>query len=181
LTNNLTFKGFSLNIVADYRSGNNIDNYVGNALNFTGTSWFSAQNGRQNFLIPNSVINTGTADNPVYVPNTDVITKNNGWTLWSGSTFANTQALYMTSAAFWKLREVSLSFDVPVKNILGGAIKAAQLGIVGRNLIMLRPKTNVWTDPEFNLQNGTSNAVGYTNEYQTPPTRVYGFSVKLTF
>ena len=57
----------------------------------------------------------------------------------------------MTSAAFWKLREVSLSYDVPVKNILGGAIKAAEIGIVGRNLLMLRPKTNVWTDPEFNF------------------------------
>ncbi len=181
ITNNFTWKGFNLNIVADYRSGNNVDNWVGNALNFTGTSWFSAQNGRQNFIIPGSVINTGTAANPVYVPNTNVITKNNAWTLWSGSTFANTQSLYMTSAAFWKLREVSLSYDVPVKNILGGAIKAAQIGIVGRNLLMWRPKTNVWTDPEFNVESGSSNAVGYTTEYQTPPTRVFGFSVKLTF
>jgi hypothetical protein len=87
----------------------------------------------------------------------------------------------MTSAAFWKLREVSLSYDLPVKNLFGGVIKGAQVGIVGRNLIMLRPKTNIWTDPEFNVENGASNAVGYTNEYQTPPTRVYGFSVKLTF
>ena len=50
---------------------------------------------------------------------------------------------------------------------------------------MLRPKTNMWTDPEFNganaTQSGSSNAVGYTTVYQTPPTRVYGFSVKLTF
>jgi TonB-linked SusC/RagA family outer membrane protein len=181
IINNFTWKGLNLNIVTDYRSGNNVDNWVGNALNFTGTSWFSAQNGRQNFIIPGSVINTGTAANPVYVPNTNVITKNNAWTLWSGSTFANTQSLYMTSAAFWKLREVSLSYDVPVKNILGGAIKAAQIGIVGRNLLMWRPKTNVWTDPEFNTENGSSNAVGYTTEYQTPPTRVFGFSVKLTF
>jgi hypothetical protein len=170
-------------MVADYRGGNNIDNYVGNALNFTGNSWFSAQNGRQNFIIPGSVYQTGTdaSGNPTYAPNTNIITKNNGWALWSGSTFVNTQSLYMTSAAFWKLRELSLSYDVPVKNIFGGAIKAAQVGIVGRNLIMLRPKTNVWTDPEFNVENGTNNAVGYTNEYQTPPTRIYGFSVKLTF
>jgi hypothetical protein len=87
----------------------------------------------------------------------------------------------MTSAAFWKLREVSLSYDIPVKNIFGGAIKSASVGILGRNLLMWRPKTNIWTDPEFNTESGTSNAVGFTNEYQTPPTRVYGFSVKLTF
>jgi hypothetical protein len=167
--------------VADYRSGNVIMNAVGNSLDFTGTSWHSAQNGRQNFVIPNSVINTGTTDAPVYVPNTNIITKNASRSLWTGSTLNSTQSTYLTSAAFWKLREVSLSYEVPVKNILGGVIKAAQVGIVGRNLIMLRPKSNVWTDPEFNTQSGTSNAVGYTTEYQTPPTRIYGFSVKLTF
>jgi TonB-linked SusC/RagA family outer membrane protein len=183
LTNNFSYKGFNFNFVTDYRSGNNIDNYVGAALNFTGNSQFSAINGRQNYIIPNSVYQTGTdaSGNPTYLPNTNIITKGNGWAQWSYSTFSNTQSLYMTSAAFWKLREVSLSYDIPVKNIFGGSIKSATVGVVGRNLLMLRPKTNIWTDPEFNTQNGTSNAVGYTNEYQTPPTRVYGFSVKLTF
>ena len=91
------------------------------------------------------------ADNPVYVPNTNVITRNASRALWTGTALLNsTQSTYVTSAAFWKLREVSLSYDVPVKNILGGAIKDAQVGIVGRNLIMLRPRTNIWTDPEFN-------------------------------
>jgi len=181
LTSTLIYKGFSLNLVADYRSGNVIDSWLGNSLDFTGTSWHSAQNGRQDFVIPNSVINTGTADAPVYVANTNVITKNAGRAFWTGSDYEAVQSTYLTSAAFWKLREVSLSYDVPVKNILGGVIKAAQVGIVGRNLLMLVPKTNIWTDPEFNAENGTSNAVGYATIDQTPPTRVYGFSVKLTF
>jgi hypothetical protein len=141
----------------------------------------SATNGRQDFIIPNSVINTGTAANPVYVPNTTTVTNGNAFLAWAQSTFYQTQALYTCSAAFWKLREVSLTYDIPVKNILGGAIKGAQIGLVGRNLLMFVPKTNIWTDPEFNDQSGTSNALGYTTVYQTPPTRVWGFSVKLTF
>ena len=183
MNSNFTYKGFSLNIVTDYRNGYNIDNYVGESLNFTGESWFSAQNGRQDFIIPNSVIQTGTdaSGNPTYAPNTNIITKGNGWANWGETTFSTTQSLYMTSAAFIKLREISITYDLPVKNLFGGAIKAAQVGLVGRNLLTWVPKTNVWTDPEFNVENGTSNAVGYTNEYQTPPTRVYGFSVKLTF
>ena len=183
MNSNFTYKGFSLNIVTDYRNGNNIDNYVGESLNFSGESWFSAQNGRQDFIIPNSVIQTGTdaSGNPTYAPNTNIITKGNGWANWGETTFSTTQSLYMTSAAFIKLREISITYDLPVKNLFGGAIKAAQVGLVGRNLLTWVPKTNVWTDPEFNVENGTSNAVGYTNEYQTPPTRVYGFSVKLTF
>jgi len=181
IVNTFNFKGLSLNIVADYRGGNVIANAVGNALDFTGTSWHSAQNGRQNFVIPNSVINTGTTAAPVYVENTNVITRNASRAFWVSSDYHNVLSTYLTSAAFWKLREVALSYDVPVKNILGGVIQAAQLGVVGRNLIMLRPRTNMWTDPEFNQQGGNSNALGYTTEDQTPPTRIYGFSVKLTF
>ncbi len=183
LSTTFTYKGFNLNLVGDFRNGNNIDNYVGDALTFTGNSSLSAMNGRQDYIIPNSVYQTGTDANgkPIYAPNTNIITKGNGWGQWSETTFSNTESLYMTSAAFWKLREVSLSYDIPVKNIFGGAIKSASVGILGRNLLMWRPKTNIWTDPEFNTESGTSNAVGFTNEYQTPPTRVYGFSVKLTF
>ena len=178
IVNNFTYKGFNLNIVADYRSGNVILNQVGNALDFTGTSWHSAQNGRQNFVIPGSVIETAPG---VYTKNTNVITRNASRAMWVNSDYHNSQIPYLSSAAFWKLREISISYEVPVHNILGGAIKAAQVGLVGRNLLMLRPKTNVWTDPEFNTRSGSNNAMGYTTEDQTPPTRVYGFSVKLTF
>ena len=178
LTNTFTYKGFNLNIVAEYRTGNVIDNWVGNELDFTGNTWHTAQNGRQGFVIPNSVIETSPG---VFTPNTDVIIQNAGRLFWTNSDYESVQSTYLTSAAFWKLREISLSYDIPVKNILGGAIKGAQIGIVGRNLLMLRPKTNMWTDPEFNNENGTSNAAGFTDYNQTPPTRIYGFSVKLTF
>jgi len=178
IVNSVNFKGFNLNIVTEYRGGNLILNDVGNALDFPGITWHSAQNGRQNFVIPNSVIETSPG---VYVKNTNVITRSASRYLWNTSDYYNAQSTYLTSAAFWKLREVSLSYDIPVQNIFGGAIKAAQLGVVGRNLLMLRPRTNIWTDPEFNNREGNSNALGFTNEDQLPPTRIYGFSVKLTF
>jgi TonB-linked SusC/RagA family outer membrane protein len=178
LTNNFSFKGLNLNVVTEYRTGNIILNNVGSQLDFTGATWHTAQNGRQSFVIPNSVLDNGDG---TFSPNTDVVVKNAGHLFWTNSDYVAVNSTYVTSAAFWKLREVSLSYDIPVKNILGGKIQAAQIGLIGRNLIMLRPKTNIWTDPEFNAQNGSSNAVGNTDYNQTPPTRVYGFSVKLTF
>jgi TonB-linked SusC/RagA family outer membrane protein len=178
VVNTFSYKGLSLNIVADYRSGNVIQNAVGNALDFTGTSWHSAQNGRQSFVIPNSVIETSPG---VYVENTNVVVRNASRDFWVNSDYHNVGRTYVTSAAFWKLREVSINYDIPVKNFLNGTIKALQIGLVGRNLVMVRPVTNMWTDPEFNNVGGTSNAVGFTNEDQTPPTRVYGFTVKATF
>lgn len=178
ITSTWNFKGFNLNAVADYRSGNVIVNAVGSALDFTGTSWHSAQNGRQNFVIPNSVIETEPG---VFAENTNIVTQNASRLFWVSSDYAAVQSPFVTSAAFWKLRELSLTYSLPVKNLFGGAIKDAQIGLIGRNLLMFRPVTNTYTDPEFNRQSGNSNAIGYTTEYQTPPTRIYGFSVKLTF
>ena len=178
LTSNMGWKGLSLNIVADYRTGNVIVNQIGADLSFTGTSWFSAQNGRQNFVIPNSVIEVSDG---VYEPNTNTITQTAAQKFWYNGDINQVLSTYTTSAAFWKIREVSLNYSLPVQKIFKGAIKDAQIGILGRNLLMFKPVTNTFTDPEFNRQGGTSNAVGYTDVYQTPPTRIYGFSVKLTF
>ena len=186
ITSTMHFKGFTLNAVADYRSGNVTEFNMGSDLDFTGTSWHSAQNGRQNFVIPNSVIQTGTdaLGKPIYTENTNVITRNASRYFWVNSPYSGpggTLRPFVTSAAFWKLREISLLYNVPVERILGGKIKDAQIGILGRNLLMFVPVTNTYTDPEFNAQYGASNAMGYTTVYQTPPTRVYGFTVKLTF
>ncbi|MEI8113363.1 MAG: SusC/RagA family TonB-linked outer membrane protein [Bacteroidia bacterium] len=179
LSTDVAYQGFRLSAVVEYRGGNMIYNGVGNALDFTGVSEHSAQNGRQPFIIPGSVIETSPG---VYTPNTTALVTNASRPLWVNSDYHNTQRAYVTSAAFWKLREVALTYDVPVQNLFGGkVIKMAQVGLIGRNLLMLRPKSNVWTDPEFNNSSSSSNAVGFTTEDQTPPTRLYGFSVKLTF
>jgi len=180
----LNYKGFRLSAVAEYRGGNVIYNGVGGGspgggIDFTGISVHSAQNGRQSYIIPGSVLETSPG---VYVPNTTALVANTGYSFWTTSDYTNTQRAYVTNAAFWKLREVALTYDIPVNRIFGtNVIKDAQVGIVGRNLLLIRPKTNGWTDPEFNNSSSTSNAVGYTDTYQTPPTRLYGFSLKLTF
>jgi hypothetical protein len=87
---------------------------------------------------------------------------------------------YITSAAFWKLREVALNYEVPA-SLLGhlGVVKKIVVGVNGRNLLMFRPKSNFWSDPEFADDN--SNATGKTSEYQTPPTRIWGANLTLTF
>jgi hypothetical protein len=88
--------------------------------------------------------------------------------------------VYVTSAAFWKLREASITYDIPTSIVSKTKIfKRASLGLVGRNLLMLRPSSNLWTDPEFSDTNG--NDVGRTSEFQLPPTRMYGANLTLTF
>lgn len=175
LNSNMSFKRFSFNMVWDYRSGANIMNAVGQALDFTGISSTSAEN-RQHFIIPNSVIYDGTK----YTTNTSVPTTGSSASWWS-TVYNGIGSPYVVNAAFWKLRELSIGYDIPLgKSGTLGVIQRATISLVGQNLLMFRPSTNQWTDPEFSL-NGISNAVGATNEYQTPPTRRFGFALNVTF
>ncbi|SOD98706.1 SusC/RagA family TonB-linked outer membrane protein [Spirosoma fluviale] len=181
LNNTFAFKGLTLNALVEYRGGNVIYNQLGNALEFTGAGIRTTYNGRQNFIFPNSVLATTNPDGTTaYAPNTSVSTRDGNLEFWTNSGYHNAVSSYVTSAAFWKLREVALSYNFPTQlfsNIK--FIRSLTLGLTGRNLLMLRPKTNVFTDPEFSLDN--SNAQGVTNEYQTPPTRQYGFRLSVGF
>ncbi|HXB96063.1 MAG TPA: SusC/RagA family TonB-linked outer membrane protein [Puia sp.] len=178
ITPSFQYKGFTLRAVFDYRGGAKILNEEGNAMDFSGISTFDAQD-RQAFVIPNSVIETSPGK---FTPNTNVpITSGfpglpNSIFWWAN--YMNQEGMpYVVSAAFIKLREVSLSYDFP-RRMLGSqkVINGLNLSAIGRNLFMWRPKTNIWSDPEFST-NGTGNAVGYTTEFQTPPTRVISFSL----
>lgn len=86
---------------------------------------------------------------------------------------------YVTSAAFWKIREISLGYEIPAKYLQHVKfIKRANFALVGRNLFMFRPNSNMYSDPEFNAT--TNNAQGSNNLNQTPPTRIYGFTASIT-
>lgn len=176
LTTSLKYKGFGFNAVAEYRAGNYVYHGLASTMWFTGVASATAAYGRERFVFPNSVIQNADGS---FTPNTTVTVKDGGLGAWD-SNLRRYGENFVTSAAFWKLREIAFTYDVP-KSILTSTkfIKSASVGIVGRNLITLLPKENVYTDPEF--ANTTSNAVGLNNTGQTPPTRTYGFTVNLGF
>ncbi len=173
ISTSLTFKGFTISAVADGRFGAVIYNGIGPNLDFTGVSAYSAQAGRQPFVIPNSVYWDGAK----YVPNTNINTQDGNVGFWA-NTWNTAESNYVNSADFWKIREVSLGYTVP-KKLMNGFIKAASMQISGRNLFTKKAKENVWSDPEFS--NTIGNAVGTTDINQTPPSKFVQFSINLTF
>ena len=175
LHTSISYKGLTLSVLAEGRFGAIIYNSVGGSLDFTGVSWYSAQSGRQQFVLPNSVYDDGTGK---YVANTDIVTKSGNNEFWA-NTWNAAGSSYLNSADFWKIREVSLSYAIP-KKILGNSfIKGLSIAVVGRNLFAFRAKDNVWTDPEY--ANTTSNTIGTTDINQNPPTRIFGANVNITF
>jgi TonB-linked SusC/RagA family outer membrane protein len=175
LTTNLSWKRFSLAATMDYRGGYKIFNVIGESMDFTGNGVTTAATGRQGFIFPNSVV----VVNGKSVPNTNVTIDDANFVFWP-SLYNSVGANYVISAAAWKLREVSVTYDIPREIFQGTKIlQRAALTLSGRNLLMIRPSTNKWTDPEFN--EGTGNDVGRTGEGQTPPTRIFTATLSLNF
>jgi TonB-linked SusC/RagA family outer membrane protein len=175
ISTTLSWKDFSFSATADYRGGYKTYNSIGQFMAFTGTSSYTTQTNRQRFVFPNSVVDV----NGKYVTNTNIEVNDANFNLFPGL-FNNVASPWVESAAAWKLREVALSYNIPIR-LLGGqkVIKGAVITVSGRNLLMFRPKTNLWTDPEFSED--TSNAVGENSINQAPPTRIYGGRLSVTF
>ncbi len=180
MTLTFNFKGLTLSAVADYHGGNQILSLIGGDMDFSGISYRSGQNGRQPFLFPNSIVeHTDDAGVKTYTPNTSTYTQDGGYNFWSQARNTAVNSNYLCSGAFWKLREVALTYTFPVDVLPKKVLKGASISISGRNLVTWLPKTNEWTDPEFS--NTTGNAQGVNTRDNNPPTRVFGANLTLTF
>jgi TonB-linked SusC/RagA family outer membrane protein len=180
LTQTVSWKFITLTAVSEFRSGYVVYQQGLSASTAAGASALSAQAGRQVFVFPNSVINTGSATNPVYTPNTNTSILDGNLGFWDSGAYFNAASSYVVSGAFWKLREADLSFDLTQWVRKSKFIKRASFAVTGRNLLMWRAKGDNFTDPEFAYGAG-NNATGVSNTGQLPPTRIFGANLNITF
>ena len=181
LSLNLAWRNISIAIVGQYSGGNTIiADQLGTFLDNDGVSKRSASFGRRAFVFPNSVIDDGTGK---FVDNTNVFATNYGFNFYNAPINTEVISNYTASGAFWKLREVSLTYDFPASLFKKG-LRGVSAGISGRNLFTWLPKSNQWTDPEFSSNGNnafTGNAIGRSTAYNLPPTRFMGVNVTFNF
>jgi hypothetical protein len=160
-----------------------IYNAGGSTFDWSGTGIRTVTFNRDRFVFPNS--SYWDASKSQYVPNTNITVKdgNGNAGFWSdGGGNMDVDANYVTSADFWKLREMAISYDFPDR-LFGNKkiIKGVTVSVQGRNLFVWLPKDNVYTDPEYSDAGYNSNGIGLTNLNQTPPSRYYGATVTFKF
>lgn len=180
---NVSYKNFHLSALFEYRGGYKIYNGIGTELDWAGTGYRNAVYQRQDFVFPNSVYEDPNKPGS-YIKNTTVTVNNgngnNGF--WSDDINRGVTSNYVTSGDFWKLREVSLSYDVPAAVLAKTKVfKSATISVQGRNLFMWLSKDNLYTDPEYSDLGADSNAIGLNGLGQTPPSRFYGATLSLKF
>jgi TonB-linked SusC/RagA family outer membrane protein len=181
----VSYKGLALAAQGELRTGYVVYHAIGADLDFTGGGARSAQYGRQDFVYPNSAIPVTTGGTTTYVANTgnEAVLTPGGSEFWANNTTWNRGIAenYVTSGAFFKLREVSLSYAIPASVASRfGVVKGASVNFFGRNLFTWVPKENIYTDPEFSATAVGSNAIGINTFLQTPPTRFYGVTLTAT-
>jgi len=173
----VSWKNLTFSVVGEYKGGHTAFHKIGDDMAWTGISKATAVNHRENFVFPNSSyedpLNPGK-----YIANTNV-TLSNINNFFTG-VYRDVASNFLTSAAAWRLREASISYDLP-KKLLGSAklIKAVSVSITGRNLYLWLPKSNEYSDPDFNFTTGNASGVGVSSI--NPPTRTYGASAVITF
>ena len=173
------YKGFRLYALGEYRGGYNIY-YDGRSYDFSGSGATSAYYNRERFVIPNSSYED--PENPgTYIENTNVTVTDGGPGFWTDGSFRmNVAENYLISGDYWKLREVAISYDLPASFMDRiGFMQSATITAQGRNLLIFTPKSNIYTDPDFNFR--SDNAIGIVTLANTPPTRFYGGSISITF
>lgn len=173
----LKYKDFTLSVTADWRKGGYMLSNTSYISHFNGNSTQTVFNERNAFIYPHSVKIVGGE----YVEN-NIPVYNSNMSYAQGNYSYSPQARreFILPKDYFKLREVSLSYNFP-KALLGKTpFKQVTLSVVGRNLLLFTPKENNYIDPEAsNLGNDLLSEFGETTGTST--TRNFGGSVKVVF
>jgi hypothetical protein len=97
LSPNISWKGLSVSATFEYKGGHNAFHLIGNEMAWTGVSEISGANGRERFVIPNSVYED-PANPGQYIPNTN-ITINDVTDFFTSDNYRAVATNIITSAA----------------------------------------------------------------------------------
>ena len=150
--NDFTYKQFALNVLVDYRRGGTVSNMTLNLYDEGENTW----------------------DYEDKSPDASKTLGQYRYDLWSeGNT-----AVYLMDGSYTKVREVSLSWDVP-RSMLSRipAIQSARLNVAGRNLFIISGYNGA--DPEVN--NGGQQVARFVDLAPWPPSRSFFLSFDLGF
>jgi len=169
------YGGFTFSLTTDYRTGHVYFEQGSDQMEFTGRSEASVSANRQDFVIPNSVIQTSPG---VFVENTNIAVAGGRQNYWT-DVYNDVKSNYVKDATAFKVREIALSYSIPEKFISNTPLSKLSVGLIGRNIFTKLPKENKFSDPEFN--NTNTNAIGVGGYLQSPPTKSFGFNVNIEF
>jgi len=169
INNTFRYKDFSLNILVDGKFGGTIfSNLYQYAYRFGLPE--ETLPGRETGLTVTGVDENGNPFSKTWAPeDIDTYYDND----------KNYTSLFMFDNDFVKLRQLILSYNVPVEKLKWAKLRGASISFTGRNLLTLyKDKRNKYFDPESSYSNG--NAQGL-EAFGIPRTRSFGINLIVKF
>lgn len=194
--NSFDYKGLGLSFLIDIKKGGVMYNGTRFTMNYFGTSIETINRDvvynedgtinleltpAENLVVYEGVLGHIDANgNPVSsgVTNTQVVVNDQDWYRGQGGNFGGGPTSAAVEDASWfRLREITLYYNINPKALEGAFISEAQFYFTGRNLYLNTPYRGI--DPETSLT-GARNSQGM-DYFNMPGTKAYTFGVKLTF
>ncbi|GHE37535.1 SusC/RagA family TonB-linked outer membrane protein [Sphingobacterium griseoflavum] len=169
VANTLTYKNFNLNALFDIQKGGQLFSFSQVDMRSNGMIFETGIDREQPRILP-GVIDNGDG---TFRPNDIQISAQSYWQGLGG--IGSEAAVF--DATSYRLREVSLTYNLPQSVIKNTPFGQLSVGFSGRNLWMFAP--GFPSDPEVNTQ-GAGNAQGLDLN-GAPTTKNYGFNLRATF
>jgi TonB-linked SusC/RagA family outer membrane protein len=170
--NTLTYKSFKLYGLFDFRHGGHLASITNLWGDYTGIFPKTIQ-GREVDWDKPGIVADGI-DVATGLPNTINV---DAETYWQCRSFNCDQVVedHVYDASYTKLRELSLTFEVPSSFASRFNANAITLSLTGRNLKTWAKVPNI--DPEFSFQTGNNQGIEFA---ALPNARVWGINVRIT-
>jgi hypothetical protein len=181
VTTSLSFYGVTVSATLDARFGGYMFSRTKNLMEFTGNGYITTYNNRNPFIIPNSVVDNGDG---TYSENTTPIYLMDGsYQNYFDKTGAGKGGeFFLIDRTFAKLRNISLSWDLPKKWMDKAHFEGMSITAYVNNVVTWTAKDNYYIDPESTSYAGDGDLAAQFGElYSNPTCRQYGINVNIKF
>ena len=175
VTTSLSAYGFTLSAALDIRKGGYMFSRTKNLMQFTGNGEATLYNGRNPFIIPNSVYADGTENtSPIYLVDSSYQDYFNDYGAGEGGEF------YLLDRSFVKLRNITLAYSLPKSLVRKLYLSDITLSLFANNLFTWTHKANRYIDPETSSYGNDLEGL-FGELYSNPACRNFGFNVGIKF
>jgi len=181
ISTSLSFYGVTLSATLDARLGGYMFSRTKNLMEFTGNGIVTTYNNRNPFIVPNSVVDNGDG---TYSENTTPIFLTDGsfQNYFDATGAGQGGEFFLIDRTFAKLRNISLTWDLPKKWMNKIHFEAMSITAYVNNAFVWTAADNYYIDPESTSFAGDGDLAAQFGElYSNPTSRQYGINLNVKF
>ncbi len=183
ITTTLSAYGFSLSAALDIRYGGYMFSRTKNLMQFTGNGIETTYNGRNPFVVPNSVVEVGDGN---YIENTmPLYLANSSYqNYYDKSGWGQGGEAYLLDRSFAKLRNISLAYSLPSEWVSPIKLSDVTVSVFCNNAFVWTAKSNHYIDPEtttLSQEAWGDLGIQFGELYANPACRIFGLNLSAKF